>query len=39
MDNVLNQVKFLSDYSGIESTKEIHVRHKEVIIIYQSAKI
>ena len=39
MDNVLDQVKFLSDYSGIVSAKEVHVRHKEVIIINQSAKI
>ena len=36
---VLNQVKFLSDYSGIEFANEIHVWHKEIIIINQSAKI
>ena len=40
IDNVrFDQVKFLSDYSGIKSKKEIHVRHKEVIIINRSAKI
>ena len=25
-------LNFLSDYSGIKSTNEIHVRHKEIII-------
>ena len=40
IDNVrFDQVKFLSDYSEIKSKKEIHVRHKEVIIINRSAKI
>ena len=29
---LLDQLKFLSDYSGIESANEIHVRHKEIII-------
>ena len=31
--------EILSDYSRIESANEIHVRHKEIIIINQSAKI
>ena len=29
---VLDQLKILSDYSGIESANEIHVRHKEIIV-------
>ena len=36
---VLDQVKFLSDYSGIEFANEIHVWHKEIIIINRSPKI
>ena len=32
MTFVLGYLKFLSDYSGIESANEIHIRHKEVII-------
>ena len=32
MTLVFDYLKFLSDYSGIESVNEIHVRRKEIII-------
>ena len=33
------QRSFLSDNSGIESANQIHVRHKEIIIINRCAEI